>query len=287
MENREQWIIEDITHYLNKARLADYDRRKFIFRKIDALFWDWTMRYGNHKYKAQQFYTEDALDLFKSLENDELSKNLVHEHVVPKKVMLDMLDSIISKRAMTSEDVEKFLRKYCISCVVTGSEDKILTKSGYRQIMPKAWDKEDIWGRYKVTDLFNIIEIPLAEVVKNAEKEKRLSSTLVRAMDVLNELNLPFEREGKELFVEKDGEIISVYAEPRFMIVKELLNQGIWTIFPANDEWYLVPCDKEIEIVESATNGPLESVSWVERGAYSWNGLTKKLKKALISYKIK
>ena len=73
-------------------------------------------------------------------------EKLRHEHVVPKKHIIDLL----MKVSKPSEDyIFALMTKHCIGAVVTLDEDKRLTDLGYRSSMPENWNGEDVWARYK------------------------------------------------------------------------------------------------------------------------------------------
>ena len=60
-----------------------------------------------------------------------------------------------------------------------------------------------------------------------------------------------------------------VQLKGRWTIDKKYVGRDIWVAFPVGGEWYLVPHDKMLEIVELHTKA-LETDSWVKGGAYSW-----------------
>ena len=72
-------------------------------------------------------------------------KKLMHEHVVPKRIVMEKL---LGLAPATSDSVREVLDRYCIGVVVTREEDVRLTKLGLRSEMPDGWDGEDPWARY-------------------------------------------------------------------------------------------------------------------------------------------
>lgn len=77
-------------------------------------------------------------------------KELCHEHVVPKRYILEKLFSLSSP---TTEEVYRVLSTYCIGAVVTRDEDRRLAKMGLRSKMPTNWDEKNIWARYDLAEI--------------------------------------------------------------------------------------------------------------------------------------
>ena len=78
-------------------------------------------------------------------------KQLMHEHAVPKRVVVEMLFSL---KVPTESSVHTVLNHYCIGVVVTREEDAKLTQLGLRSRMPKDWDGSDPWARYAKANIF-------------------------------------------------------------------------------------------------------------------------------------
>ena len=71
---------------------------------------------------------------------------LVHEHAVPKKLLIDLLLNLPSP---TTDSVEQMFQNYCKAAVITRAEDAALNRLGLRSKMPSDWDGRDPWARYK------------------------------------------------------------------------------------------------------------------------------------------
>lgn len=89
---------------------------------------------------------------------------------------------------------------------------------------------------------------------------------------------LPVYDEGVDfiLYRESDGELRKVQLKGRWTIDKRYKDRNIWMAFPVGADWYLMPHD-EMLAHANAEGKALESVSWTERGAYSWPTPTKSM----------
>ncbi len=109
------------------------------------LAWCWTCLGG--KYTGRQFWTEAAQEQFRK---DPASK-LRHEHVVPKRIVIEML---LGLPDATADQVMQICERYLIGVVITPEEDRVLSKR-FRQSMPAEFvqaghpEFDDVWLRYK------------------------------------------------------------------------------------------------------------------------------------------
>ena len=78
------------------------------------------------------------------------SKKTEVDHVVPQKVIVDMLLEIPFP---TRQKVRAILKKFYFVCVVTKEEHQRLTNEGLRFKMPEDWDAVDPFARYKIADI--------------------------------------------------------------------------------------------------------------------------------------
>lgn len=72
------------------------------------------------------------------------------EHVVPLKVIVDLLLKI---KQPTNRKVRNILKKFYRVCIVTVHEHQQLTDAGLRSKMPDDWDGADPFARYKVVGI--------------------------------------------------------------------------------------------------------------------------------------
>lgn len=70
------------------------------------------------------------------------------------------------------------------------------------------------------------------------------------------------------LYREDDNLVRKVQLKGRWMIDKKYIGRDIWMAFPIAGQWYLMPHDLMLERAE-ADGKTLNSVSWIEGGAYS------------------
>ena len=70
------------------------------------------------------------------------------------------------------------------------------------------------------------------------------------------------------LYRESDNMVRKVQLKGRWMIDKKYVGRDIWMAFPIGTDWYLMPHDLMLKHAE-ADGKTLESVSWIDGGAYS------------------
>ena len=79
-------------------------------------------------------------------------KQLVHEHVVPKSVIIRELRKL--ERIADTEGVRVVLDRLCIGAVITKDEDRQLSQLGFRKRMPVGWEASgDPWARYAAAQI--------------------------------------------------------------------------------------------------------------------------------------
>lgn len=111
--------------------------------------WEWTEIDG--KVKGMKFWSRDAFEQY--IENEYSDFGLRHEHVVPRKVIIEYLLSI-DKSLLSEEFLFEYFNKYLIGCVVTSGEAENLD-SRYKSNMPPEFYEvggsgyQDRWLRYK------------------------------------------------------------------------------------------------------------------------------------------
>jgi hypothetical protein len=125
-------ICEDVASVL-RSRLH-YGTK---FAVLSEVVWVWSEFSG--KLKGCRYWSKAAC------RTKSESKFLVHEHLVPKGVIIEKLFALPSP---SPKAVRRVLERYCIGVVVTRAEDKELTHLGLRSKMPGDWDKKNPWARY-------------------------------------------------------------------------------------------------------------------------------------------
>jgi len=125
-------IVTDVVVIL-KANLT-YGTRYAVLADIA---WVWSEFDG--KYRGCRYWSK------KSLKMNGDNKMLCHEHIVPKRVIIE---KICSLKSPTKRKIFDILQHFCIGCVVTREEDKKLNHAGLRSKMPDDWDDKNPWARY-------------------------------------------------------------------------------------------------------------------------------------------
>jgi hypothetical protein len=103
--------------------------------------WVWTEFEG--KLDGCEHWSEAAWNIRARLK--ERPNPLVHEHVVPKGIVIERLLNLPHK---TADSVNELMVKYCKGAVITKDEDADLNRLGLRSKMPTGWDGKDVWARY-------------------------------------------------------------------------------------------------------------------------------------------
>lgn len=126
---------------------------------VSEVTWVWSE--FNGKLKGCRYWTESALAASPDT-------SLVHEHVVPKSVIISRLFELSEP---SPGDVKNVLEKLCIGVVVTKEEDLRLNALGLRSAMPTNWCGSDPWARYQ---LAGIAVVDLAAGSNSSFKPKPL-----------------------------------------------------------------------------------------------------------------
>jgi len=112
---------------------------------------------GDKKYLGHADWSKAALRELRLASGDiEKAKlRLRHEHVVPVKVVVDLMVEL--GRQATSESCEEVIRRFSRVAIITRDEDKLFGKAHLSNSMPEDWDRRDIWARYKLVGLYGKI----------------------------------------------------------------------------------------------------------------------------------
>ena len=122
---------------------------------LDQVLWVWSEFDGKHK--GCKFWSVAARASGLS------SKGLVHEHLVPRKVVRKKLFSL---QDPSPEQVHRILDRWCVGVVVTNEEDSSLNRLGLNSSMPERWNGRDRWARYTEA------KIEIATAHKSLERER-------------------------------------------------------------------------------------------------------------------
>ena len=116
---------------------------------LDNICWTWSEFDG--KIDGCRWWSRDAVDVRADL------KQLRHEHVVPRRVIIHRL---LSLPVPDESGVFATLNDWCFGVVVTKAEDATLNAAGLQSRMPEDWDHQDVWARYTA------VGIEVLEVIK-------------------------------------------------------------------------------------------------------------------------
>lgn len=107
------------------------------FAVLAEVVWVWSEFDG--KYDGCRYWSSAALQVRES------NQKLIHEHVVPKSVIIKRLMNLSKP---SSKNVNDVLQHFCIGVVVTAEEDQRLNRLGLRAKMPEGWNGKNPWARY-------------------------------------------------------------------------------------------------------------------------------------------
>jgi hypothetical protein len=81
---------------------------------------------------------------------------------------------------------------------------------------------------------------------------------------------------------ERDDQLRKVQLKARWNIDRKYVGRDIWTAFPDDGIWYLVPHDQMVK--EGETHGVTRTDSWTKKGSYSRTRLSAELVKEYEPY---
>jgi hypothetical protein len=81
------------------------------------------------------------------------------------------------------------------------------------------------------------------------------------------------------------GDVLRVQLKSRLAFYKKYEGKNLYVAFASDDAWYLYPHDELLEQVVACTT-IASTVSWKERGGYSFAGLSPVIRKLLEHYRI-
>jgi hypothetical protein len=191
-------ICEDVAHVLN-SKLA-YGTK---FAVVNQVNWVWTEYYG--KYRGCPYWSLAALQHY---EVTGKVAGLKHEHVVPKKVINEMIFKL--EGHATPQDVWDIYNTYLIGVVVTAEEDKQLSKC-HNHTMPSSFcdlnspDNGDPWLRYKLCSIpvtymrHAILKILPTNSLKQEIERERLMKNLYKYHWIDTDFDWPKWDEGTNI----------------------------------------------------------------------------------------
>jgi hypothetical protein len=83
-----------------------------------------------------------------------------------------------------------------------------------------------------------------------------------------------------------DGEtFLKVQLKGRLSFDRKYCDKDLWVAFSADGEWYLYPHDELLQVVLASMNVS-HTLSWTERGGYSFSRLSAALRQLLAPYRV-
>lgn len=144
-------ICEDLAIILGPGCAALSEGAKYAV--IDQALALWSAYEGKHE--GCRYWTKEAIFARREhLRYDgsglkiPSEHQLIHEHIVPRNIIRDVLLELQSPSAL---DVNELLEQYCVGAVITKLQDARLTEMGLRSSMPRGWRFGNIWARYIAT----------------------------------------------------------------------------------------------------------------------------------------
>lgn len=143
-------MIEDVLWTLNSP--LSYGAKYGVLYQVT---WEWSEIHG--KYLGCPYWSKLALMWYASKKT---LKELRHEHVVPKKVVIDMLFKLSQ---LTAGSVKEICERLLIGVVLTKVEDEILNVEFGSSMPPEFFDEaspgfNDVWLRYRRHPEIEIVE---------------------------------------------------------------------------------------------------------------------------------
>lgn len=127
-----------------------------ILRKLEVSRMFADKKGVDKKYLKTDFVSKKAASAIKSRKQGD-KIHLVYEHLVPKKkVFFKKLEDLIKQMPADLEGkIFELLMKYYFVATITKEEDEQNFSKEIKHAMPKNWDGEDVFARYKAAGLYN------------------------------------------------------------------------------------------------------------------------------------
>lgn len=151
-KNEVSSLIFDVMSVMDFS-IATKSKMRYQREILSVLIWKYTEVSGSKK--GNKLWTESALDKY-SIQQD--YKGLIHEHTIPRRVLIDHISSGVFK---SEGELSDFLFKNCMAVVVTAEEDELLRKAGLNSRMPDGWsfNSDDKFARYNKAGLSQVVVV--------------------------------------------------------------------------------------------------------------------------------
>jgi hypothetical protein len=118
-------------------------------RVFNLLIWCSTecsdeISWSRNKHYGQRYWSKQALELFLKNKGKVFGVGLVHEHAVPKSVLIKEINN-----CRTELEINNILNVFCKAVIITKAEDVKLNKKFKSKMPMKNWKKKDLlFSRY-------------------------------------------------------------------------------------------------------------------------------------------
>lgn len=130
-------LVRDLAFVLNSD--LKYGTKYAVLHEIT---WVWTEFFGKHK--GCPWRSKASLEV-------EKYADLIHEHVIPRKIIISHLIGYVGE--LTEAYVDEYLETHCIGVLVTKEEDQRLRDAKLGSAMPDDWDGVNVWARYQAVSI--------------------------------------------------------------------------------------------------------------------------------------
>lgn len=127
------------------------------------------MSWSRNKHYGQRYWSKKALELFIKNKGETKNIGLIHEHAVPKSVLIEEINN-----CKTDLEKEKLLNSFCKAVIVTKEEDRILNIK-YKSKMPfDNWKKKQfLFSRYTISGI-EILDLKFSKTTNIPSELKNL-----------------------------------------------------------------------------------------------------------------
>jgi hypothetical protein len=127
------------------------------------------MSWSRNKHYGQRYWSKKALELFIKNKGTTRNVGLVHEHAVPKSLLIEEINN-----CKTELEIEKLLNVFCKAVIVTKKEDDKLNKK-FKSIMPfDNWKKKQfLFSRYTISGI-EILDLKFSKTTNIPSELKNL-----------------------------------------------------------------------------------------------------------------
>ncbi|MFW6027056.1 MAG: hypothetical protein ACOCRX_12035 [Candidatus Woesearchaeota archaeon] len=168
-------LVEDLLEVLKSNNI----HKRMKKNNANYAIYNWTEYNG--KYEGVPFWSLKALEYYNKTKNG----RLVHEHIIPRNIVISEL---IRLESINKDNILDILKKSCIAAVITKEEDKYINEvrsnnKSLRSIMPIEYHKEikgkekyykEPWARYLKSNEYHGNRNDLNKIITilNIEKEQ-------------------------------------------------------------------------------------------------------------------